>query len=175
MANPDGPRRTVKGREVGYFNLKGNLLVQGENGPALDMPDIQAVNYQSTRTPGKAGGPGSIRRTRRTRGARTYTNSMVMYRSGWVTLKQRLHQIAKERGLVDERGDTLYGEVSFTLKLTYSWLDDEAIQVIQLFDSQIIDESEAVAEGEAPNQITIGLDTIVNREQMGGPEDWTTL
>ncbi len=97
-----------------------------------------------------------------------------MYRSGWLRLKTRLSNIALSRGLVDGDGDTLYGEVSFTLNLSYSWLDDEAIQTIQLQDTQVIDESEAVAEGEAANQIAIGLDTIKNREKVG-PNEWTTL
>lgn len=174
MAGPEGPRRTVNGREVGYFNLGVTALIQGEDGQALTLTDVQAVNYQTTRAVGKAGGAGSIRRTRRTRGARTYTNSMVMYRSGWISLKAQLSQIAEARGLVDDDGDTLYGEVSFTVNLVYSWLDDEAIQEIQLVDTQVIDESEAPAEGEAPNQVTIGLDSMKNREKVGAGK-WTTL
>jgi hypothetical protein len=174
MAGPEGPVRTVNGREVGYFNLGVTALVQGEDGQALELTDIQAVNYQTTRTIGKAGGPGAVRRTRRTRGGRTYTNSIVFYRSGWISFKAQLAAIALARGIVDGDGDSLYGEVSFTVSLTYSWLDDEAIQEIQLVDSQVGDESEAVAEGEAPNQVTIGLDTMKNREKIG-TDTWTTL
>jgi hypothetical protein len=171
----EGPKRFVNNREVGYFNLDATALIQGEDGPALTLTDVQAVNYQSTRAVGKAGGAGSIRRTRRTRGARTYTNSIVFYRSGWLAFKEQLSAVAEERGLIDDDGDSLYGEVSFTVNLVYSWLDDSAIQEIQLVDTQVIDESEAVAEGEAPNQITAGLDTIKNREKVAGTDRWTTL
>lgn len=167
-------RNTVNGREVGYFNLSLTALVAGDSGPEIPVSDLKGANYQTTRAVGKSGGAGSIRRTRRTRGTRTYTNSLVFYRSGWLPFKARLAAIAKERGIVDEDGRALIGEVSFNVLLTYSWLDDEAIQTIKLEDSQIIDESEAVTEGEAPNEITVGLDTIVNSEKVGD-DLWATL
>ena len=171
----DGPyNTTVNGKEVSYYNLRVTAAVGGEDGPTISMPDLKDISWQSTSAFGKAGGPGR-RFTRRTQGGRvTYTNSCIMYRSGLLALKTQLADLAIARGLVDEDGDALWNLVECTIVVTFSYLAEDVVQKVELQRSVFNDENEKCSEGEAAQEVTLGIDSMKNREKIGtGP--WTTM
>lgn len=163
----DAPENTtVQGREVSYVQLRVRFHVDGD-GPTLEANDIKEIAWDAQKATGKAGGPGS-RYTRRTVGGRkTFTASMILYRSGALAYKHGLGQIAKARGMIGDEGELQWGDVEHTVQITFSYKDEDAFQSIELRQTTAIGESETCTEGEAAQETAITLDPMNILEKIG--------
>lgn len=162
----DGPANTtVNGREVSYVEL--GVKVHADGDVTLGLDDIKDISWQTSKAKGKAGGPGGAF-TRRTTGRKTFTCGAILYRSGLLALKKGLGDIAEERGLIGPDGEILWGEVESTIQVTFSYLDSDAIQSVELVRAQWIDEAEKSSEGEAAQEAAMGIDVMNIFEVIGG-------
>jgi hypothetical protein len=162
----DGPANTtVNGREVSYVEL--GVKVHADGDLTFPVDDLKDISWQSTKAIGKAGGPGGAF-TRRTRGRKTFTCSAILYRSGLLNIKKQLGDIAEQNGLIGPDGEILWGEVESTIQITFSYLDSDAFQSIELVRAKFIDEAEKSSEGEAAQEAAMGIDVMNIFEIIGG-------
>jgi hypothetical protein len=162
----DGPvNTTVNGREVSYVNLGVQLHAEGDL--TFPVDDLKDISWQSTVTVGKAGGPGGSF-TRRTTGRTAYTCSCILYRSGKLQLIKQLGDIAEARGLTGPDGEIFWGRVESTIQVTFSYLDSDAFQTVELVRARFVDDSEKSSEGEAAQESALGIDVMKIFEVIGG-------
>jgi hypothetical protein len=165
MAAPENT--TVQGREVSYVQLKVRFHVDGD-GPTLEANDLKEVSWQWTKATGKAGGPGTDFTRRTIGGRKTYTAGMILYRSGLLAYKHALGQIAKQRGLIDpNNGRLMWDDVEHTVQVTFSFVDEDPVQSVELRRCTVLDEAETSTEGEAAQEATLALDPMEVLEKIG--------